>query len=48
MLSLLGATAWLPGVGAFSAELEQAPRRVFGYLHGLIQVVRGCAASQDL
>ena len=48
MLSLLGATAWLLGVGAFSAELEQAPRRVSGCLHELIQVVRGCAGSQDL
>ena len=30
-----------------AAELEQAARRVFGCLHGLIQAVRGSAASQD-
>ncbi len=32
---------------ARAAELEQAARRVFGCLHGLIQAVRGSAASQD-
>ena len=31
-----------------AVQLEQAARRVFGCLHGLIQAVRGCAASQDL
>ena len=30
-----------------ASELEQAARRVFGCLHGLIQAVRGSAASQD-
>jgi four helix bundle protein len=30
-----------------AVELEQAARRVFGCLHGLIQAVRGSAASQD-
>jgi four helix bundle protein len=30
-----------------ASELEQAARRVFGCLHGLIQAVRGRAASQD-
>jgi len=28
-------------------QLEQAARRVFGCLHGLIQAVRGSAASRD-
>lgn len=28
-------------------QLEQAARRVFGCLHGLIQAVRGIAASRD-
>ena len=30
-----------------ASELEQAARWVFGCLHGLIQAVRGSAASQD-
>jgi len=30
-----------------AVELDQAARRVFGCLHGLIQAVRGSAASQD-
>lgn len=30
-----------------ASELEQAARRVFGCLQGLIQAVRGSAASQD-
>ena len=29
------------------SELEQAARRVFGCLHGLIQAVRGNSAAQD-
>ena len=31
-----------------AAELEQAARRVFGCLHGLIQAVRGASADRDL
>jgi len=31
-----------------AAELEQAARRVFGCLHGLIQAVRGTPADRDL
>jgi four helix bundle protein len=31
-----------------AAELEQAARRVFGCLHGLIQAVRGASANRGL
>jgi four helix bundle protein len=31
-----------------ATELEQAARRVFGCLHGLIQAVRGASADRDL
>ena len=31
-----------------AAGLEQAARRVFGCLHGLIQAVRGASADRDL